>query len=105
MVLCANGSPMSTNPVAYNLPTQHAAQVHCKAITVPGRALAGIISCLKADLEPEAFDLLQSFHQQVVNHLRAVSAQDPSVGSELVAKQEELVDKLGPLKSLVGTEQ
>ncbi|KAL0031439.1 hypothetical protein WJX77_000485 [Trebouxia sp. C0004] len=41
-------------------------QVHGKAVTVPGRALAGIISNLKGTLEPGDFDLLQSYHQTVV---------------------------------------
>ena len=76
-------------------------QVHGKAVSVPGRALAGIITHLKASLEPDSFDLLQSYHQLVVNHLRAMSAETSS-DSEVGTMQEQLAAKLQSVKSMVG---
>lgn len=75
-------------------------QVHGKAVSVPGRALAGIITHLKASLEPDSFDLLQSYHQLVVNHLRAMSAETP-IESELGTMQEQLAAKLQSVKAMV----
>ncbi|DBB10622.1 TPA: hypothetical protein ACH3X3_007133 [Trebouxia sp. C0006] len=78
-------------------------QVHGKAVTVPGRALAGIISNLKGTLEPGDFDLLQSYHQTVVSHLRAVSS-DGSSSREVEAIQEQLFTNLPLLKALNRTD-
>ena len=75
-------------------------QVHGKAVTVPGRALAGIISNLKANLEPEAFELLQTYHQMVVSNLRVTSSPDTSSSAEVPKTQQELADKLTGLKAL-----
>lgn len=76
-------------------------QVHGKAITVPGRALAGIIADLKTSLESDSFELLQSYHQLVVNHLRAMSAETSSE-PELEFMQEQLAAKLQAVKSMAG---
>lgn len=73
-------------------------QVHGKAVTVPGRALAGVISSLKGSLEPGDFDLLQSYHQTVVSHLRAIS--DGSSSTEVDVIQEKLSTNLPLLKAL-----
>ncbi|KAA6426767.1 MAG: hypothetical protein FRX49_03092 [Trebouxia sp. A1-2] len=73
-------------------------QVHGKAVTVPGRALAGVISSLKGSLEPKDFDLLQSYHQTVVSHLRAIS--DGSSSTEVDVIQEKLSTNLPLLKAL-----
>lgn len=78
-------------------------QVHGKAVSVPGRALAGIITHLKASLEPDSFGLLQSYHQLVVDHLRAMSAETSSE-PELSTMQEQLKAKLHSIKSMVGVE-
>jgi len=79
-------------------------QVHGKAVTVPGRALAGIISNLKGTLEPGDFDLLQSYHQTVVSHLRAVPS-DGSSSPEVEAIQEQLFTNLPLLKALNRTDK
>lgn len=79
-------------------------QVHAKAITVPGRALAGIIADLRTSLEPDSFDLLQSYHQLVVNHLRAMSA-EASPEPELEVTQEQLAAKLQAVKSIAGVRE
>ena len=76
-------------------------QVHGKAVTVPGRALAGIITNLKDSLDPEASELLQSYHQLVVNFLRSLSS-DTSLSPKAHALQEKLAAKLPVLKSVVG---
>ncbi|KAL3152351.1 hypothetical protein ABBQ32_001414 [Trebouxia sp. C0010 RCD-2024] len=76
-------------------------QVRGKAITVPGRALAGIIAGLRTSLESDSFELLQSYHQLVVNHLRAMSAETPSE-PELGVMQEQLATKLQAIKSMAG---
>lgn len=76
-------------------------QVHGKAVSVPGRALAGIITHLKASLQPDSFELLQSYHQLVVNQLRAMSAETSSE-SDLGTMQEQLAAKLHSVKSMVG---
>lgn len=76
-------------------------QVHSKAVTVPGRALAGIITNLKACIEPEAFDVLHAYHQLVVSHLRAMSS-GSSIDPEVKAMQEQLSDQLDSLKALAG---
>ena len=77
--------------------------MHGKAVSVPGRALAGIIAHLKASLEPDSFDRLQSYHQLVVNHLRAMSAETSSE-PELSTMQEQLTAKLPSIKAMVGVE-
>lgn len=79
-------------------------QVHGKAVTVPGRALAGIIGSLKISLEPDSFELLHSYHQLVVNHLRALST-DTASGTETGEMQDQLAAKLGALKAMVGAQQ
>ncbi len=79
-------------------------QVHGKAVTVPGRSLAGIISSLKDSMEPDSFDLLQSYHQMVVNHLRAMSTESNS-SAEVKTMQDQLANKLGSLKGLAGIEK
>ena len=76
-------------------------QVYSKAVTVPGRALAGIISNLKACIDPEAFDVLHAYHQLVVSHLRAMSSGSSS-DPEVKAMQEQLSDRLDSLKALAG---
>lgn len=76
-------------------------QVYSKAVTVPGRALAGIITNLKACIEPEAFDVLHTYHQLVVSHLKAMSS-GSSDDAEVKAMQEQLSDRLDSLKALAG---
>lgn len=78
-------------------------QAHGKAVSVPGRALAGIITHLKASLDPESYDLLQSYHQLVVSHLRALST-DTSSAQELDEMQEQLAAKLQGVKSMAGVD-
>lgn len=78
-------------------------QVNGKAVSVPGRALAGIITHLKASLEPDSYDLLQSYHQLVVSHLRALST-DTSSAQELDEMQEQLAAKLQSVKHMAGVE-
>lgn len=68
---------------------------------MPGRALAGIIADLKTSLESDSFELLQSYHQLVVNHLRAMSAETSSE-PELEFMQEQLAAKLQAVKSMAG---
>ena len=79
-------------------------QVHGRAVTVPGRALAGIIASLKTSLEPDCFELLQAFHQQVVSHLRAMSTEAASATAN-GEMQDQLAARLGALKSMVGAQQ
>lgn len=75
-------------------------KVHGKAITVPGRALAAIIGSLKTSLEPDSFELLQSYHQPIVNHLRAVSI-EVAPGTEIGEMQQRVAFRLGALKTMV----
>lgn len=46
-------------------------QLQGQALSIPGKALAGVIELLKADLEPEAFQKLSEFHSLVVESLRS----------------------------------
>jgi len=61
--------------------------VHGKATSIPGKALAGVISLLKADLPAERFKQLNDFHSMVVDRLRLQNSeeQDPSLGKLLLA--------------------
>ena len=79
-------------------------QVHGKAVSVPGRALAGIISSLKGSMEPDSFELLQLYHQMVVNYLRATSSASKSA-PEVETMQQQLADKLESVKALAGIKQ
>ena len=81
-----------------------ALQVYSKAVTVPGRALAGIISNLKASIEADAFDVLHAYHQMVVSHLRAMSSGSSSE-PEVKAMQDQLSDRLDSLKALAGIDK
>ena len=92
---CTAESPHSADCMQSDL------QVYSKAVTVPGRALAGIIANLKANLEPEAFNVLHAYHQLVVSHLRAMSS-GSSGDPEVKAMQEQLSDRLDSLKALAG---
>lgn len=96
IVLCLMSTPSGNKVAAIMVP-----QVRGKAITVPGRALAGIIAGLRTSLESDSFELLQSYHQLVVNHLRAMSAETPSE-PELGVMQEQLATKLQAIKSMAG---
>lgn len=73
-------------------------QVHSKAITIPGRALAGVIAELKAAM-PESHQLLDSFHQDVVACLKAMSANDAQ-NNNTNELQTRLEGKLEDLKAL-----
>ncbi|BDA42327.1 E3 UFM1-protein ligase 1 homolog [Coccomyxa sp. Obi] len=46
-------------------------QVHGCAVSVPGRALSGVIEGLKGGLSEETYDLLFNFHADVVNMLKS----------------------------------
>lgn len=74
-------------------------QVHNRAITMPGRALAGVIAEMKSDLPIESSQLLDSFHQDVVSYLKAMSADDAQKEGN-AALQSRLQDKLTDLKAL-----
>ena len=48
-------------------------QVNGRATSIPGKALAGVITHLKASLQPEDANLLSDFHELVVQSLRSES--------------------------------
>ena len=48
-------------------------QVNGRATSIPGKALAGVITHLKASLQPEDAKLLSDFHELVVQSLRSES--------------------------------
>lgn len=74
-------------------------QVHSKAITVPGRALAGVISEMKTALPAESYQLLDSYHQDVVSYLKAMSTDDAQNAPDSTL-QTQLQAKLIDLKAL-----
>lgn len=57
--------------------------MHNCAVSVPGRALSGVIASLKDELSEETFELLSSFHADVVNMLKS---RDGSYEAELQEK-------------------
>ena len=77
-----------------------ALQVHSKAITMPGRALAGVITDMKTEIPAESYQLLEDYHQAVVLHLKALSA-DGAQNGDKTPSQAQLLDKLSELKALV----
>jgi hypothetical protein len=52
-------------------------QVHGCVASVPGRALSGVIGCLKGGLSEEIHDLLASFHADVVSMLKSSDGSQP----------------------------
>lgn len=74
--------------------------MHSKAITVPGRALAGIIAEMKAAIPAESYTLLEDYHQAVVSYLKALSA-DAAQSTDRTPLQTQLQGKLAEIKALV----
>ena len=62
-------------------------QVHGKATSIPGKALAGVIALLKSDLPAEQFQQLNEFHSMVVERLRQQNSeeQDPKLAQLALA--------------------
>lgn len=53
-------------------------QVHGRAISIPGKALAPMIDILKTSLSDESAQNLKSFHKLVVESLRNESSEMPT---------------------------
>ena len=69
-------------------------QVHNCAISIPGRALNGVIDSLKGGLDEAVFSLVSSFHADVVSLLKAPG---PEGGADAAALQERLQQRLPDL--------
>ena len=74
--------------------------MHSKAITVPGRALAGVIAEMKAAIPAESYSLLEDYHQAVVAHLKTLSA-DSTQSTDSTAFLAQPQGKLAEIKALV----
>lgn len=70
-----------------------------KLMSIPGRAIGGVLVLLLDKLEPEQHALVQQFHELVVDSLKAAAA--GSEGSQGDAKVQELVPQV---KTLAGVE-
>ncbi len=46
-------------------------QVHHSAVSIPGRALGGVIQALRSDLPEPGYAVISRFHMDVVNLLKA----------------------------------
>ena len=76
-------------------------QVQDIAVSVPGKALASLIQKLKDSLQQKDFELLQEFHEVVVDLLKAhAEDEDPAELSGLQAKADKMTSQI---KSLVLT--
>ena len=63
-------------------------QVHGKATSIPGKALAGVIALLEPDLPAKQFQQLDEFHSMVVERLRLQDSQgqeDPKIAELALA--------------------
>lgn len=73
-----------------------------KLVSIPGRAMGGVLALLQAKMAPEQHSLLQQFHELVVDSLKAASA---CKAAGLSSESQQQLDKLLPdVKSLVGVE-
>ena len=52
--------------------------MHGCVVSVPGRALSGVVACLKGGLSEETHDLLTSFHADVVSMLKSSDGSQPA---------------------------
>ncbi|CAD7705101.1 unnamed protein product [Ostreobium quekettii] len=77
------------------------AQIHNSAVSIPGKAIAGVLLSMKADMEEDAYLLLDEFHKLVVASLKEQSRSAP-ISPEEVA--EVLQVKLAMVKAALGIE-
>ncbi|GMH33262.1 hypothetical protein BSKO_01096 [Bryopsis sp. KO-2023] len=73
------------NALAQGLPLLFT-KIHGRALSIPGRAMPGVIKFLKMDMEPQEHEVLESMHKLVVLSLKAQS--DREQGEEGVDPQE-----------------
>lgn len=73
-----------------------------KALSIPGRAIGGILVLLQGKLEEEQHALVQQFHELVVESLKAASA--GSEGPSDAASQQSLQAMVPKVKELAGVE-
>lgn len=66
-------------------------QVHNAAISIPGRALSGVINSLKKGIDEDVFSLVSGFHADVVSLLKNSGSENDGSAAAL---QERLQDKL-----------
>jgi hypothetical protein len=71
-----------------------------KLMSIPGRAIGGVLALLGGKLEPEQHALVQQFHELVVDSLKAAAAG----GSEGAASSEQLQALVSQVKALAGGE-
>lgn len=70
-----------------------------RLMSIPGRAIGGVLALLQEKLEPEQHTLVQQFHELVVESLKAAAA-----GGQDAAGTEQLQGLVPGLKVLAGVE-
>lgn len=70
-----------------------------KLMSIPGRAIGGVLGLLESKLEPEQHALVQQFHELVVDTLKAAAS-----GNEGSANSEQLQVLVPQVKALAGVE-
>lgn len=71
-----------------------------KLLSIPGRAIGGVLALLGGKLEPEQHALVKQFHELVVDSLKAAAAG----AAEGAASSEQLQTLLLQVKALAGAE-
>jgi hypothetical protein len=70
-----------------------------KLVSIPGRAIGGVLALLQSKLEAEQHSLVQQFHELVVDSLKSAAA-----GGEASAGPEQLQTLIPHVKALAGVE-
>lgn len=73
-----------------------------RLVSVPGRALGGVLQRLQLELPEPSYQLLQGFHDAVVESLKLASAEGAESAARAAALGEQLAAQLPALKALAG---
>lgn len=73
-----------------------------KLMSIPGRAISGVLALLQAKMEPEQHALVQQFHELVVESLKAAAAGNK--GAADTDTEQQLQGLIPAMKALAGVE-
>jgi hypothetical protein len=76
-----------------------------RAVSIPGRAIGGVLAMLQPQLEAQQHELLQAFHEGVVASLKAAPGGGAAAGEQQQQQQQQqqrLAAQVPQLKALAG---